>query len=136
MFFGLLSPDGILEFVRAGHPSPFLLRNGQVSELYTGGSFPVGLISVASFSSDRIQLEPQDTLVLFTDGVTEAEDRDNNPFGEERLMDAIRSHQNSSLGDLMQGVFGAVGKFTEGANQFDDITLLVVRYRGPENSRG
>jgi serine phosphatase RsbU (regulator of sigma subunit) len=51
-------------------------------------------------------------------------------------MDAIRSHQNSSLGDLMQGVFGAVGKFTEGANQFDDITLLVVRYRGPENSRG
>ena len=136
MFFGLLSPDGILEFVRAGHPSPFLLRNGQVSELYTGGSFPVGLISVATFTSDRIQLEPQDTLVLFTDGVTEAEDRDNNPFGEERLMDAIRSHQNSSLGDLMQGVFGAVGKFTEGANQFDDITLLVVRYRGPENSRG
>ena len=136
MFFGLLSPDGTLEFVRAGHPSPYLLRNGQVSELYTGGSFPVGLISVANFDSDRIQLEPEDTLVLFTDGVTEAEDRENNPFGEERLMEAIRSHQNSSLSDLMQGVFGAVGKFTEGANQFDDITLLVVRYRGTENPRG
>lgn len=136
MFFGLLSPDGALEFVRAGHPSPYLLRNGQVSELYTGGSFPVGLISVANFTSDRIQLEPQDTLVLFTDGVTEAEDRDHNPFGEERLMQAIGAHQNSSLGDLMHGVFGAVGKFTEGANQFDDITLLVVRYRGPEDTRG
>jgi phosphoserine phosphatase RsbU/P len=136
MFFGLLSPDGTLEFVRAGHPSPMLLRKGQVSELYTGGSFPVGLISLATFSSDRIQLEPEDTLVLFTDGVTEAEDRSHNPFGEERLTEAIRSHQDSSLDELMNGVLGAVGRFTEGARQFDDVTLLVVRYRSEESIRG
>jgi sigma-B regulation protein RsbU (phosphoserine phosphatase) len=131
MFFGLLSPDGTLEFVRAGHPSPLLLRQGKVSELYTGGSFPVGLIDLAQFNSDRIQLEPQDTLVLFTDGVTEAEDRDHNPFGDERLMEAAGRHQDSTLGDLKDGILAAVEKFTEGASQFDDITLLVVRYRGP-----
>jgi sigma-B regulation protein RsbU (phosphoserine phosphatase) len=136
MFFGLLSPDGTLEFVRAGHPSPLLLRRGQVSELYTGGSFPVGLIDLATFMSDHIQLEPQDTLVLFTDGVTEAEDRDHNPFGDERLMEAAGRHQDSTLDDLKDGILAAVEKFTEGASQFDDITLLVVRYRGPATGAG
>jgi serine phosphatase RsbU (regulator of sigma subunit) len=136
MFFGLLSPDGTLEYVRAGHPSPLLLRRGQVSELYTGGSFPVGLIDLATFKSDRVQLEPQDTLVLFTDGVSEAEDRDQNPFGDERLAEAAGQHQDSSLSALMNGVLGAVEKFTEGANQSDDITLLVVRYRGSGNGSG
>jgi sigma-B regulation protein RsbU (phosphoserine phosphatase) len=136
MFFGLLSPDGTLEFVRAGHPSPLLLRQGKVSALYTGGSFPVGLIDMAKFNSDRIQLEPQDTLVLFTDGVTEAEDRDHIPFGDERLMEAAGRHQDSTLGDLKDGILSAVEKFTEGASQFDDITLLVVRYRGPATAAG
>lgn len=107
-----------------------------MSELYTGGSFPVGLIDLATFKSDRVQLEPQDTLVLFTDGVSEAEDRDQNPFGDERLAEAAGQHQDSSLSALMNGVLGAVEKFTEGANQSDDITLLVVRYRGSGNGSG
>jgi phosphoserine phosphatase RsbU/P len=136
MFFGLLSPDGTLEFVRAGHPSPLLLRQGKISELYTGGSFPVGLIDLAKFSSDRIQLEHEDTLVLFTDGVTEAEDREHNPFGDDRLMEAATRHQCSTLGVLKDGILAAVEKFTEGANQFDDITILVLRYRGPSAALG
>src|SRR5579863_3415635 len=63
MFFGLLDPGGALEYVRAGHPSPLLLRQGVVSELYTGGSFPVGLIEQATFNASIIQLEPGDTLL-------------------------------------------------------------------------
>jgi sigma-B regulation protein RsbU (phosphoserine phosphatase) len=136
MFFGLLSPDGTLEFVRAGHPSPLLLRQGKISELYSGGSFPVGLIDLAQFNSDRIQLEHEDTLVLFTDGVTEAEDREHNPFGDDRLIEAATRHQGSTLGVLKDGILGAVEKFTEGANQFDDITILAVRYRGPAANLG
>src|SRR5580698_7309162 len=75
MFFGLVSPDGVLEFVRAGHPSPLLLRRGEVSELYREGSFPIGLVDEATYEASRVQLEPEDTLLLFTDGVTEAENR-------------------------------------------------------------
>jgi phosphoserine phosphatase RsbU/P len=133
MFFGLLDPNGDLEFVRAGHPSPLLLRRGEVNELCSGGSFPIGLIEQASFKAARIQLEPGDTLVLYTDGVTEAEDRDQNLFGAGRLKEALVWHQNGSLAELQAGILGAVERFAEGASQSDDITLLVVRYQRAED---
>ena len=130
MFFGLISPDGMLEFVRASHPSPLLLRQGQVSELCTGGSFPVGLIEQATFEAERIQLQPQDTLVFYTDGVSEAENREEKQFGDELLKQELARHQDSSLGDIKDGILGALEKFTAGVAQSDDITLLVVRYTG------
>jgi sigma-B regulation protein RsbU (phosphoserine phosphatase) len=120
-----------LEFVRAGHPSPLLLRRGEVSELYSTGSLPIGLLKTASFPSSSIQLEAGDTLLLYTDGVTEAEDKDRNLFQDERLKEAFGQHQDSSLKTLQDGIWSAVEKFTEGVSQSDDVTLLVVRYRGP-----
>ena len=134
IFFGLLGPDGMLEYVRASHPPPLLLRRGQVSELYSGGSFPVGLIEMATYKADRIQLEPDDTLLLYSDGVTEAQDKGQNLFGDERLIEALAPHQDSSLGDLQQGILRAVEQFADGASQSDDITILVVRYRRPAGS--
>ena len=131
MFFGLVSPDGVLEFVRAGHPSPLLLRRGEVSELYREGSFPIGLVDDATYEASRVQLEPEDTLLLFTDGVTEAENRDRKLFESERLMDAFAQHAGCTLDVLKAGILSAVEKFTEGARQSDDITLLAVRYRKP-----
>ena len=64
MFFGLLSPNGNLEYVRAGHPSPLLLRNGTVTELYNTGSLPIGLFENEAYESTRIQLRLGDTLLL------------------------------------------------------------------------
>ena len=90
MFFGLLGLDGALEFLRAGHPSPLLLRQGEVSELYSTGSLPMGLFEKEIFTSSRIQLEPGDTLLLYTDGVTEAEDNDRNLFQDERLRESLQ----------------------------------------------
>jgi sigma-B regulation protein RsbU (phosphoserine phosphatase) len=136
MFYGLLDPDGRFEFVRAGHPTPLLLRRGAVSELYSGGSFPVGLIDVASFNTAHIQLEPEDTLLLYTDGITEAEDRDGNQFGGARLAEAFGRHQDSSLSNIEAGVLSAVERFCEGTSQADDITLLVVRFRRPTDGAG
>jgi sigma-B regulation protein RsbU (phosphoserine phosphatase) len=131
MFFGLLDLGGALEFVRAGHPTPLLLRQGEVSELYSTGSLPIGLVETELFTSSHIQLERGDTLLLYTDGVTEAEDRNRNLFQDERLKEAFGQHPNSSLKTLLDGVGSAVEKFTEGASQADDLTLLAVRYRGP-----
>ena len=132
MFFGLIGSDGVLEYVPASHPSPLLLRRGAVSDLYTGGSFPVGLLEMATYQADRIQLEPDDTLLLYSDGVTEAEDKIQNMFGRDRLKAALAPHQSSSLGDLQAGILRAVERFAEGASQSDDITILVVRYRRPD----
>jgi sigma-B regulation protein RsbU (phosphoserine phosphatase) len=133
MFFGLLAPDGTLEFVRAGHPSPLLMRAGVVSELYFEGSFPVGLVEDATYTSDHVQLEPGDTLLLYTDGVTETEDKERNLFQDWRLKEVFGRHQNGSLKNIQDGIFDALGKFTGGASQSDDVTLLLARYRGPQN---
>lgn len=131
MFFGLLEPDGVLEFVRASHPSPLIMRRGEVRELYAGGSFPVGLVEQASYEAVRIQLQPGDTLLLYTDGVTEAEDRERNLFGVGRLKEVLSRHQGRSLADLQAGILNAVERFAAGTSQSDDITLLVVRYQLP-----
>ena len=131
MFIGLLGKDGMLEYIKAGHPSPLLLRQGVVSELYTEGSFPVGLIPEAEYTSVCLQLEPEDTLVLFSDGVTEAENSAHDLFEVGGLSSVLAGRKDVPVEELQQAVFDAVRDFTKGAEQSDDITLLVVRYRKP-----
>ncbi|WP_263351922.1 SpoIIE family protein phosphatase [Acidicapsa acidisoli] len=135
MFFGLIDPDGTLEFIRAGHPSPLVMRQGIVSELYSGGSFPVGLVEEASYTSSRFQLEPEDTLLLYTDGVTEAEDRFGKLFQDTRLQETFGQYKDAPLKATQEGILSAVENFSQGASQSDDITLLLVRYRGPEKQQ-
>ncbi len=134
MFIGMLGRDGMLEYIKAGHPSPLLLRQGKVSELYTEGSFPVGLIPEAEYTSARLQLEPEDTLVLFSDGVTEAEDPNHELFEVQGLSRVLTGQQAAPVEALQQSILDAVREFTRGAKQSDislDLTLLVVRYRKP-----
>jgi serine phosphatase RsbU (regulator of sigma subunit) len=131
MFFGLLDRGGKLEYIKAGHPSPLLLRRGQVSELYNEGSFPVGLLEAAEFTSTSLQLEPGDTLVLFSDGITEAEDPDEELYSVSRLREALAGQQNAPLDTLKQTVLDSVEAFSRGASQSDDMTLLIARYRAP-----
>jgi sigma-B regulation protein RsbU (phosphoserine phosphatase) len=73
---------------------------------------------------------------LFTDGVTEAEDKNRNLFGLVRLIEAFVRHSDCSLDSLQSGILGAVERFTEAVRQSDDITLLVVRYRRPAEGIG
>jgi sigma-B regulation protein RsbU (phosphoserine phosphatase) len=131
LFFGLLDGDGGFEYINAGHPSPLLLRNRAISELYTEGSFPVGLIPEAEYTATRLQLKPGDTLVLFSDGVTEAEDSKHNLFEVAGLTQALSCCHDKPLDELQQSVLESVQSFTRGASQSDDLTLLVVRYRTP-----
>ena len=132
IFFGLLDPSGTLEFIRAGHPSPLVMHQGVMSELYTGGSFPVGLVQEASYTSSIFQLEPGDTLLLYTDGITEAEDKSGELFLESRLQEAFEQYKDAPLKTLQEGILSAIENFAEGASQSDDITLLLVRYHGPD----
>ena len=134
MFFGVLSRNGDLEYINAGHPSPLLLRNGKLAEPFTEGSTPVGLIPDADYKAACVRLETGDTLVLFSDGVTEAADPDEQLFGIPRLRDALANLQDSPLDHLQKAVFDSVENFTRGASQADDITLLLVRYRAAAQS--
>ncbi len=129
MFFGTLDRNGNLDYLNAGHPSPLLLRRGEVTEIFTEGSFPVGLIPEAKYAAVRVTLEPGDTLVLFSDGVTEAADPEDQLFGVPRLSEALAGQHNSPLDQLQKRVVDSVDNFARGASQADDITLLFIRYR-------
>ena len=104
---------------------------GQVSDLYTEGSLPVGLLAQAEFTATRVKLEPDDTLVLFSDGIIEAENPGRELFGFDRLHQILSGWQDDSLESVRTIVFDSVNAFSRGAAQSDDMTLLVVRYRTP-----
>src|SRR5205085_4761108 len=93
------------------------------------GSFPVGLVPEAQYTATCLKLEPGDTLVLFTDGVTEAMDPDEELFGMPRLKQVLTGQMECPLEQLQKCVLEAVENFTRGARQADDLTLLIVRYR-------
>jgi len=129
MFFGVLDNQGHLEFINAGHPSPMLIRRGEVQEAFTEGSFPVGLVPEAQYTAACLKLEPGDTLVLYSDGVTEAMDPQEQMFGMGRLKEVLRGQAELGLDELQKRVLESVENFTRGARQADDLTLLLVRYR-------
>jgi sigma-B regulation protein RsbU (phosphoserine phosphatase) len=129
LFFSILDRNGQIIYVNAGHPSPLVLRMGEVTELTTEGSFPVGLIPEASFAAKTACLLPGDTLVLFSDGVTEAMDPEEQLFGVSRLRETLSGQHDLPLEDLQKKVLKSVETFTRGASQADDITVLLLRYR-------
>jgi sigma-B regulation protein RsbU (phosphoserine phosphatase) len=129
MFFGVLDEEGNLDFINAGHPSPFLIRQGVAQEPFSEGSYPVGLVPEAEYTALKIKLEPGDTLVLFSDGVTEAMDPDEQMFGVPRLRELLTGRTECPLDQLEKCILEAVENFARGASQADDLTLLIVRYR-------
>ncbi|HKM81364.1 MAG TPA: SpoIIE family protein phosphatase [Candidatus Acidoferrum sp.] len=129
MFFGILDEAGKLEFINAGHPSPILMRQGRAEEAFTEGSFPVGLVPEAEFATSTLQLEPNDTLFLFSDGVTEAMDPDEQLYGVPRLVGVLQGKTDLPLDEIQKMVLESVENFARGARQADDLTMLVVRYR-------
>lgn len=125
-YAGFDGPSKILRYVNAGHPPPLLLRDGAVDRLAATGP-PVGLFGEGCFSVNELQLQAGDTLLIYTDGITEAERPDNEMFGEERLEELVRTRDGLSVRELIDAVFAAVERFTGGALQHDDQALVVAR---------
>jgi ketosteroid isomerase-like protein len=128
LVYAVLSPDGRLTYANAGHNAPVLVGRDGVRRLTTGGTI-LGAFADATFLEETLQLQAQDTLIMFTDGVTEARSADDEEFGEDRLMACLTMRSGSTPGDLMNQVFTAVGAFAHGVEQSDDITVTVTRFR-------
>jgi sigma-B regulation protein RsbU (phosphoserine phosphatase) len=128
LFCALVDDQGQLEFVNAGHPSPLLVRGGKVEMPFKAGSVPVGLVPNLVAKTTSAPLEPGDTLVLFTDGISEAENLAGEMFGLDRLRDVVAKHASLPVRELQGFILKAVDDFSRGAYQSDDITLLIVRY--------
>jgi serine phosphatase RsbU (regulator of sigma subunit) len=130
VFYSLLDDGGRLSYVNAAHCPPLLVRAGApIAELEATGT-PVGLIEVASFEIAERRLARGDKLVIYTDGVTEAQDSAGAFFGKNRLFELAAAHAGDSCAELHDAIQSAVAAFTEGAPQSDDITLVVLEYLG------
>ena len=130
VFYCLLDQSGRLDYVNAAHCPPIVVRpSGETAELGATG-VPVGLLEGSRYELAGRQLSPGEKVVIYTDGVTEAQDARGAFFGRKRLFDLVRAHAGASSTELHDAIQGAVREFTEGAPQSDDITLVVLDYRG------
>ncbi|MGA8908421.1 MAG: GAF domain-containing SpoIIE family protein phosphatase, partial [Acidobacteriaceae bacterium] len=115
-----------LECVNAGHNPPVLLRKGEVIRLEAGGPV-VGLLPFAPYTEQALTLEPGDLLLLYTDGISEAMTHDDEEWGEDRMMEAASAVRSKDAGQVLRALFAACDKFTAGAPQHDDMTMLILK---------
>lgn len=129
MLYGQLSPSGKLSFCNAGHNPPLIYGADGLRRIESGG-MPVGLFEFAPYSADTVELKPGDTMVLYSDGVTEAHNVAGDEFGEARLVEVVEKHHRGSADVVLEQIVNAVTEFARGAEQYDDVTALVVKYTG------
>ena len=117
----------------AGHEKPALCRSGGKYELlaYKHDMF-VGVRKKAQFHAHEFEMNPGDCLFVYTDGVPEATNSRSDMFGEERLVETLNHNQDAKPEEQIRRVHEAVAVFVENAPQFDDITMLCLRYNGKE----
>ncbi len=127
LFLFLLSPQGTGQFISAGHNSAYLFRSttGKIEEL-ASDALILGLFDYASYRSRTFQLYKGDILVVYSDGLTDAQNQQEEMFGEERLLQIIRQEAPSGSHAIEQKFLHAIEEFTQGMPQTDDITFLVV----------
>ena len=127
LFFGVLDlRTGELEYGNCGHNAPYILSSGGMRSLPTTG-VPVGLLPDRSTASARVNIGENDTLVLFTDGVTEAMNPDQEEFGNGRLEALLDGTRGLPSEALVSRIFSEVDAFAAGEDQADDITCLTMR---------
>ena len=129
MFYGVLNPtDMSFEFTNAGHVYPVIFRaNGDIIPLETGGCF-LGIMELVDYQSDFVTFAPGDMLVIYTDGVTDSHNADDEVFGLDRLMEVARNNREKNAVEIRDAIHAATLQFRGQHEQFDDLTLLVAKF--------
>ena len=130
VFYGVLDTrNGSFEYSNGGHNAPFLISSdGSITQLDNIGGLLLGAMKDSEYESNIITLKPDDYLVLYTDGVTEAFNKDDEEYEDERLINSLRNAGKENAGKLVEKVIADVQKFSEGVEQSDDITCLALKY--------
>lgn len=121
--------DGNLTFVSAGHNPPVLLRNNRADFIKFKNGFVLAGMEGMIYKEHTIQLNNEDIVYLYTDGVTEAEDKSHNLFGDERLLNCFENKSQSASAEIVENVKEAIEEFINGNNQFDDMTMLCFKWK-------
>jgi sigma-B regulation protein RsbU (phosphoserine phosphatase) len=127
-FYGELDAEGRRMFyVNAGHNPPLFIREGEPVRLLSTGGIPLGILKNAAFSEDIVYFMPGDSLVLYTDGVTEAENADGEPYGVHRLEHVVRRNLRRSASAVCDAIIEDVRQHADSDARSDDLTVVVVR---------
>jgi sigma-B regulation protein RsbU (phosphoserine phosphatase) len=129
LFYGVLDEKNRnLVYANAGHPPPLLFRSsaGDFVELEVTG-IALGALCGMEYEERRMSLSTGDVLVLYTDGVTEAINRDMEQYGTKRLSSVVRKAQSLSAQGIMDSILEDISRFSGDQAQFDDITMIVVK---------
>jgi sigma-B regulation protein RsbU (phosphoserine phosphatase) len=127
-FFSVFdAATGDLAYANAGHNPPILVRASGEAEMLEGGGPVLGILPIASYSEMHAHLDRGDMIVLYSDGVTEANNAAYDQFDEERFIEVLKARRTEPASQIVQAVMQAVTEFAAGAPQADDITLLVAK---------
>ena len=129
LFYGVIdSLTHRVAYCNAGHDPPLLLRDGRITRLTTGGPL-LGVMDTAHFTHQSIQLQPGDTLLLYTDGIIDAMNYDDDRYGRQRLTESLLTHaaEPYSAEDLAAQLLWDVRRFAGFRARADDLTLIVIR---------
>jgi serine phosphatase RsbU (regulator of sigma subunit) len=129
LMFGVVTPDGEMTYCNAGHNPPMVIGPNGVKRLDVGGPV-VGLLEFAPYDQETVRLEPGDTIIIFSDGVSEALNSNGDEFGDDRLQAVVEPARKLPASEIVDRLVAAVREFTRGAPQSDDITAMAVRYLG------
>ncbi len=130
LFYGELNlPDGKLTYINAGHNPPFLIRRGQTLERLPSTSMVLGVLAGTPYETAQASLDPGDSLLLFTDGITEAFNHRDEEYGDARLADFLSRHTNLQPQALLKSITEDVVSFCASAKPADDMTLMLVTRR-------
>jgi sigma-B regulation protein RsbU (phosphoserine phosphatase) len=127
-FYGQLTGDGTLRYCNAGHNPPFLLQADKVSRLGTGGTV-LGLFDIGLYDTGIEPVGTDDVLILFSDGVTEAENLEGEEFGDDRLAECLIGARGKPAGVVLEAVQRELAAFCGTAAARDDVTVMVVRVK-------
>lgn len=128
-FYGILDPRlGTLTYSNAGHNPPFLINNqdGGTFTALTPTGIPIGVDPDATWTQEVIQIDPGAALILYTDGIPDAQNSDGSFYKERRLMEVALASINRPAQEIQAAILASVKEFVGKASQFDDITLLVL----------
>ena len=129
LFYSELEDNGNFFYVNCGHPPPIFFGNNSIHELTRGGLI-LGPYPKAKYERGFVFFEKGNTVVMYSDGVTEATNTVGIEFGTERLIEIIKSNQQASSKDLVEMIFQDLNQFTDSSPATDDRTLFIVKKTG------
>jgi sigma-B regulation protein RsbU (phosphoserine phosphatase) len=131
LFYGLLDSSGLLSWVNAGHCTPIVVKPDGRSALIDANGLPVGLIESAQYTVQSARIDPGDKIVIYSDGLTDAQNLEGQFFGSRRVRKLVQENALLDCVQLHDVIVKAAKDYTEGTYASDDITVLVVEYYQP-----